>query len=142
MPLYLENSTILGSISSSLTSSGDALKRMLIRIELTQTDLPEPVVPAISRCGILAISVMTISPEISRPSTAVSLLLALRNLSESISSRMETMLTTLFGTSIPTAALPGIGASMRTPLAARLRAISSERLVILLILTPGAGCSS
>ena len=87
-------------------------------------------------------SVRTISPEISRPSTAVSLLFALRNSSESISSRIETMLTTLFGTSMPTAALPGIGASILTPFAARLRAISSERLVILLILTPGAGCSS
>ena len=111
-------------------------------MEFTQTDLPEPVVPAISKCGILAMSVTTISPEISLPSTAVSLLLAFLNLSESISSRMETMLTTLFGTSIPTAALPGIGASIRTPLAARFRAISSDRLVILLILTPGAGCNS
>ena len=49
MPLYFENSTIFGSISKSFTSSGVALKRILIRIEFTHTDLPEPVVPAISR---------------------------------------------------------------------------------------------
>ena len=72
----------------------------------------------------------------------MSLLLLFLNLSESINSRIVTMLTTLFGTSIPTAALPGIGASIRTPFAARLSAISSERFVILLILTPGAGCNS
>ena len=95
-----------------------------------------------SRCGILARSVTTISPEISLPRTVVSLLLLFLNLSESINSRIVTMLTTLFGTSIPTAALPGIGASIRTPFAARLSAISSERFVILLILTPGAGCNS
>ena len=52
------------------------------------------------------------------------------------------MLTTLFGISTPTAALPGIGASILTPVDAKLSAISSERVVILLILTPEAGCSS
>jgi len=87
----------------------------------------------------LARSVVTISPLISLPSTQVNLLLAFLNSSLSISSRIETIDTTLLGTSIPTAALPGIGASILTPLAARLRAISSARLVILLILTPGAG---
>ena len=40
------------------------------------------------------------------------------------------------------AALPGIGASIRTPAVARLRAISSARFVILLILTPELGWSS
>ena len=43
---------------------------------------------------------------------------------------------------MPTAALFGIGASIRTPAVARLRAISSARLVILLILTPALGCNS
>ena len=61
---------------------------------------------------------------------------------DSISSRMRTTLTFLFGTSMPTAAFPGIGASMRTPEAARFMAMSSARLVILLILTPAAGCNS
>ena len=61
------------------------------------------------------------------------------NSSESMSSRIETVVTVLFGTSIPTAAFPGIGASILTRSAARFKAISSARFVILLILTPGAG---
>ena len=49
-------------------------------------------------------------------------------------SRIETVLTTLFGTSMPTAGLFGIGLQLRTPeAAARLSAMSSARLVILLI---------
>ena len=43
---------------------------------------------------------------------------------------------------MPTAAFPGIGASIRTPDAARFMAISSARFVILLIFTPAAGCNS
>jgi len=54
-------------------------------------------------------------------------------------SRILTIPVFLFGTSIPIAALFGIGASILTPLAAKLSAISSAREVILLILTPGAG---
>ena len=60
----------------------------------------------------------------------------------SISSRIETMFETVFGISIPTAALPGIGASIRTFVAARLSAISSDKLVIFEIRTPAAGLSS
>ena len=45
----------------------------------------------------------------------------------------------LFGTSIPTAAFPGIGASILIPEAANPRAISSLKLTILLTLTPGLG---
>ena len=140
--MYFENSTIFGSIKTSFTSSGLPLYRRLSRMELTQTDLPEPVVPAMSRCGIFARSVATMLPEMSRPSTTVSLLFSCLNSLESISSRMVTMPITLFGTSIPIAALPGIGASILTPSAARFSAISSERFVILLIFTPAAGCSS
>ena len=40
------------------------------------------------------------------------------------------------------AALPGIGASMRTPEAASLSAISSAKFTTELTLTPGAGSSS
>ena len=43
---------------------------------------------------------------------------------------------------MPTAAFPGIGASILMPVAARLRAISSARLTILLTLTPWFGVSS
>ena len=98
--------------------------------------------PAISKWGILARSAIVILPSISLPSTTVSLLLALLNSGDSINSRILTMLTTLLATSTPTAAFPGIGASILTPTAARFIAISSARFVILLILTPAAGWSS
>ena len=39
---------------------------------LSATDLPEPVVPAISRCGIFARSAITGSPPIVLPSASVS----------------------------------------------------------------------
>ena len=48
----------------------------------------------------------------------------------------------MLGISIPTACLPGIGASILIDSAARLSAISSARLAILLTLTPSAGLSS
>jgi len=47
-----------------------------------------------------------------------------------------------FGTSIPTADLPGIGASIRMPGAARLSWRSSVREIILLIFTPVPGDNS
>ena len=67
MPLYTDNSTILGSISNNLTSSGLRIKRILEINVFTHTDLPEPVVPATNRCGILAKSVITGLPAISLP---------------------------------------------------------------------------
>ena len=48
----------------------------------------------------------------------------------------------LLGTSIPTAAFPGIGASILMSAAARLSFISSARETILLTLTPCSGCNS
>ena len=103
------------------------------------TDFPEPVEPAISKCGILPMSATVTLPAISRPSATDSLLFASENSRASRISRMETALTTLLGTSMPTAALLGIGASMRTPAEARLRAMSSASPVIRLILTPADG---
>ena len=47
-----------------------------------------------------------------------------------------------FGTSIPTAERPGIGASIRTSLAANAKAISLCKFTILLTFTPCAGCTS
>ena len=46
------------------------------------------------------------------------------------------------GTSIPTAAFPGIGASILTPCEARFIAMSSARFAILLTFTPGSGWTS
>ena len=40
------------------TSSGEARSSMETMIEFTATDLPEPVVPAMSRCGIFPRSAM------------------------------------------------------------------------------------
>ena len=57
-------------------------------------------------------------------------------------SRMLTESVFLLGTSMPTAGLLGMGASMRTPAVARFKAISSARPVILEIFTPASGWSS
>ena len=46
---------------------------------------------------------------------------------------------TVFGISIPIRDLPGIGASIRTSLAARFSAISLLKLTILLTFVPGVG---
>ena len=48
----------------------------------------------------------------------------------------------LFGTSIPTACFPGIGASIRIVSAAKFSAMSSARFAILLTRTPSAGFNS
>ena len=52
------------------------------------------------------------------------------------------MVTFSLGISIPIAALPGIGASILIATAAKLSAISSLKLTILLTLTPVLGCNS
>ena len=58
------------------------------------------------------------------------------------SSRKETVAISELGTSIPTRDFPGIGASIRTSLAARARAKSSARLEMRLTRTPTAGLTS
>ena len=57
----------------SRTSSGVARKRMLESIAFTLTDLPAPVEPAMSRCGIVARSLTNGSPWMVLPSASVSL---------------------------------------------------------------------
>ncbi len=74
-------------------------------------DLPAPVVPAMSRCGMRARSVHTALPEMSLPSQTDSGL-ACPGMSPKMSPRV-TSLGERFGTSTPTACLPGIGARMR-----------------------------
>ena len=99
------------------TSSGVARSRIEQSTALMQPDLPEPVVPAISRCGILARSQATPAPEMSLPSHAVSGLepaAGSPKMSPSV-----TVLCEVFGTSTPTACLPGIGARMRISVVAR-----------------------
>ena len=48
----------------------------------------------------------------------------------------------MFGTSIPTACFPGIGASILIVSAAKFNAISSAKFAILLTRTPSAGLIS
>ena len=115
---------------------------MLVIIELMQTDLPMPVAPAISRWGILAMSKIIGAPPTSLPRQTVRRLLASLKLLSSISSRSATVETTLFGTSMPTAALPGMGASMRMPEVASDSEMSSTRLAIERTRVPASGISS
>ena len=144
------------------TSSGVDLYSSEISMELMHTDLPEPVVPAISMCGILAMSPMTGLPVIPAISTwgslAISPTMALPPMSlptakatrdrcsakarESMTSRMRTAVTTRLGTSMPTTELLlGMGA-MRTPPLPRARAMSSARFVSLDSFTPWSRVNS
>jgi hypothetical protein len=82
-------------------------------IECIVTDLPDPVAPAISAWGIFARFPKVALPESPRPSATVSGLGELRNLSSPRSVASPTVDLTLFGISIPTSDLPGIGASIR-----------------------------
>ena len=91
---------------------------------LTITLLPEPVAPAISRCGILARSTACtrayhVAPEGEGQRRARGLEVDLLE-----DHRGATMLKSLLGISMPTALLPGIGASI---LASRPRAPSPGR---------------
>ena len=136
MPLYGASSTILGSTMIKRTSSGvDLYSRLTIK-ELVQTDLPEPVVPAISTWGRRAMLPMMQLPPMSLPTAKATVLGLVVNSLDSITSRIRTAVTALLGTSMPTAEiLPGMGA-IRTPVAPSASAISSLRLVSLLSLTP------
>src|SRR5690606_39473848 len=57
----------LGSTSTMRTSSGVARIMIEVIIELTKLDLPAPVAPATSRCGIFARLAMTYPPSTSLP---------------------------------------------------------------------------
>ena len=126
----------------SLTSSGVALYSMLRIMAFWQTDLPEPVVPAISRCGIFLRSATMQSPPTFLPRPTEILDFAFWNSLDSRTSRSSTGLDLSLEISMPTAALPGIGASIRRDFALRLRAKSSCRDTMREILTPGAGLTS
>ena len=66
------SSTCLGSTSTIRTSCGVARSRIEDSIALTAPDLPAPVVPATSRCGIFARSAPIARPATSLPSHTVS----------------------------------------------------------------------
>jgi len=81
-------------------------------------------------------------PVMSLPTQIVRADLEVLNLEPSSMSLKPTNDLVLFGTSIPTAFLLGIGASMRTLVAAKAMAKSRDRLLIFATLIPGAGRSS
>ena len=115
---------------------------MLVIIVFIHTLFPEPVEPAINTCGILAISANCTFPATSFPSPTVNFDLFSLNSSLSNISLKCTTSFSLFGTSIPTACFPGIGASILIVSAAKFNAMSSAKLAILLTLTPSAGFNS
>ena len=110
--------------------------------ELVHTDLPEPVVPAMSRWGSLAMLPTMQWPPMSLPTAKDTLEGLSVNSLEPMTLWMFTGDTSLLGTSMPTMEIwSGMGA-MRTPEAPRARAMSSERLVSLLSRTPWSSSTS
>ena len=83
-------------------------------MELTKLDLPEPVEPAHSRCGIFARFAVTKWPSMSLPRPITIGWVSLTAVLERSTSPSRTISRSEFGTSMPTADLPGIGASSRT----------------------------
>ena len=84
--------------------------------EFMKLDFPDPVAPATSRCGILAMLASTNPPSTSLPSPTVRGWWSDRAFGErSTSPRLTTSLSR-FGISIPMADFPGIGVRMRISL--------------------------
>ena len=104
---------------------------------LRHTLLPLPVAPAMRRWGIFARSATTGTPETPLPREIASFDFALMSWYSELSMtfRRVTTVAVSFGTSMPTMARPGTGASMRRLGAARARARSLWRAVILLTRT-------
>ena len=67
MSLYTLSSNIFGSIRIRRKSFGENLYKILASNVLINTDLPEPVVPATNRWGVLLKSITSIFPDISLP---------------------------------------------------------------------------
>ena len=109
---------------------------------LMPTDLPCPVAPAISKCGIVARSTMKCSLSIFLPRAIGSAKVLFWNFSDDRSPRIPTMLFFTFGTSMPMVPFPGIGAMIRMPSAERLSAMSSSRFLMREMRTPAAGTIS
>ncbi len=125
-----------------LTSFADALYNTLAIKALIQTDLPEPVVPAISTCGILARSATTVSPEISLPRTSVNGELDDSNSLEEMPSINLTISRFSLGNSIPMYDFPGIFSTTRTLIIDMPLARSLAKPTIVAAFTPGARSTS
>ena len=139
---YTPNSTFFGSMSTSLSSFGCFLNKSEEMMAFRPTDLPCPVAPATSRWGIFVKSTINTSFVIVLPNASGSSMSDSWNFLEFSMLSIETIFGFLFGTSIPMVPLPGIGAMIRVERAARLSAMSSSRVFILEMRTPGAGVIS
>ncbi len=95
-------------------SSGVARESRDTSIELTKLDLPEPVEPATSRCGIFVRLAVTKSPSMSLPRPMTIGWSSSAAVGARSTSPRRTISRSVLGTSMPTADLPGIGASRRT----------------------------
>ena len=125
----------------NFTWSGLAFIKIDEMIPLTATDFPDPVEPATNKWGIRVKSNERTVPLTALPS-GISNNLAGSVMDCSHNSRKGTIATSVLGTSIPTKDFPGIGASIRTSLAAKARARSSAKLEMRLTRTPTAGFNS
>ena len=85
-----------------------------VMIELRQLDLPAPVAPAMRRWGMVARFIITALPLMSRPTATSSGWLARRASADRRMSPSATIWRSVFGTSMPMAWRPGMGARMRT----------------------------
>ena len=141
-PLKTDNSTFFGSTKSNLTSSGLARIKILAKIQLIQTDLPDPVAPATNKWGVLLISQYFGLLKISLPRATNNLLSDFSWTNFSMISLTKTVVGFSLDISIPTVLLPGIGAWIRTSF------LASAKLISLLIpvsfdnLVPGFNSSS
>ena len=127
---------------TNFTSSGVARYIIEQMIVLIQTDLPEPVVPAIRRWGIFAKSSVAISPDVVFPTARERIDSASANSGLFTTDLKKTVAGFRLGISIPTDDFPGIGAMTRTLLASITRARSSAKATNLLTRTPSAGSTS
>lgn len=139
MPLYTQSSTRFGSTIIIRSSAGELRRRSDIKKPFIPTDLPEPVWPAMSRCGISFISHTMGSPAIPDQTHIASFDVCFVNAPLSTISRRLTTSRRSFGTSIPTRPRPGIGAWIRIffALSASVRSFLSAS--ILLSFTPSLG---
>ncbi len=142
MPSYTDNSSIFGSTIISRTCSGCDLYSRLRIMALMATDLPDPVVPAINKCGIRARSATTELPPMSLPKANVNGDARSSYARDLRISPRVTISRISFGISKPTKDLPGITSTTRTLTTDNDRAMSLDRFDIWLTFTPGAGSSS
>src|ERR1700688_3574313 len=142
MPSYTESSSIFGSIMIIRTCSGVALYKRLKTMALIPTDLPDPVVPAINKCGMRARSATMGTPPMSFPKASASGELTSSYGLDLMISPSVTISRFSLGISKPTTDLPGMISTTRTLIADSARARSFDRLLIWLTLTPGAGRNS